>query len=37
MNLELIGKTAPISGSTKCIGFAIASQLAMEGTKRTFG
>lgn len=31
MNLELIGKTALISGSTKGIGFAIASQLATEG------
>src|SRR6266436_2135659 len=31
MNLELIGKTALISGSTKSIGFAIASQLAAEG------
>ena len=31
MNLELIGKTALISGSTKGIGFAIASQLAEEG------
>jgi NAD(P)-dependent dehydrogenase (short-subunit alcohol dehydrogenase family) len=31
MNLELIGKTALISGSTKGIGFAIASQLAAEG------
>jgi NAD(P)-dependent dehydrogenase (short-subunit alcohol dehydrogenase family) len=33
MNLELIGKTALISGSTKGIGFAIASQLATEGTR----
>jgi NAD(P)-dependent dehydrogenase (short-subunit alcohol dehydrogenase family) len=33
MNLELIGKTALISGSTKGIGFAIASQLAAEGTR----
>src|ERR1700691_5734972 len=33
MNLELIGKTALISGSTKGIGFAIASQLAAEGTQ----
>jgi NAD(P)-dependent dehydrogenase (short-subunit alcohol dehydrogenase family) len=32
MNLELIGKAALISGSTKGIGFAIASQLAAEGT-----
>jgi NAD(P)-dependent dehydrogenase (short-subunit alcohol dehydrogenase family) len=31
MNLELIDKTALISGSTKGIGFAIASQLAGEG------
>src|SRR5260370_20488952 len=31
MNLELISKTALISGSTKGIGFAIASQLAAEG------
>ena len=31
MNLELIGKTALISGSTKGIGFAIALQLAAEG------
>src|SRR5260370_36080044 len=31
MNLELIGKTALISGSTRGIGFAIASQLAAEG------
>ena len=33
MNLELIDKTAPISGSTKGIGFAIASQLAAEGAR----
>ena len=33
MNLELIGKTALISGSTKGIGFAIASQLAAEGVR----
>jgi NAD(P)-dependent dehydrogenase (short-subunit alcohol dehydrogenase family) len=33
MNLELIGKTALISGSTKGIGFAIASQLAVEGAR----
>src|SRR5229473_1431419 len=31
MNLELKNKTALISGSTKGIGFAIASQLAAEG------
>jgi len=31
MNLKLTGKTAFISGSTKGIGFAIASQLAVEG------
>ena len=31
MNLELIGKTALISGSTKGIGFAIALQRAAEG------
>jgi NAD(P)-dependent dehydrogenase (short-subunit alcohol dehydrogenase family) len=33
MNLELIGKRALISGSTKGIGFAIASQLAAEGAQ----
>ncbi len=33
MNLEFIGKTALISGSTKGIGFAIASQLAAEGAR----
>src|SRR5881394_399585 len=33
MNLELINKTALISGSTKGIGFAIASQLAAEGVR----
>ena len=33
MNLELVGKTALISGSTKGIGFAIASQLAAEGAR----
>lgn len=33
MNLELIHKTALISGSTKGIGFAIASQLAAEGAR----
>jgi NAD(P)-dependent dehydrogenase (short-subunit alcohol dehydrogenase family) len=33
MNLALVGKTAQISGSTKGVGFAIASQLAMEGTR----
>jgi NAD(P)-dependent dehydrogenase (short-subunit alcohol dehydrogenase family) len=31
MNLEMIDKTALISGSTKGIGFAIACQLAIEG------
>jgi NAD(P)-dependent dehydrogenase (short-subunit alcohol dehydrogenase family) len=33
MNLELINKTALISGSTKGIGFAIASQLVSEGAR----
>src|SRR5260221_397950 len=33
MNLELINKTVLISGSTKGIGFAIASQLAAEGAR----
>ena len=33
MNLELIDKTALISGSTKGIGFAIASQLVAEGAR----
>ena len=33
MNLELTNKTALISGSTKGIGFAIASQLAAEGAR----
>jgi NAD(P)-dependent dehydrogenase (short-subunit alcohol dehydrogenase family) len=33
MNLELVGKTALVSGSTKGIGFAIASQLAAEGAR----
>jgi NAD(P)-dependent dehydrogenase (short-subunit alcohol dehydrogenase family) len=33
MNLELANKTALISGSTKGIGFAIASQLAAEGAR----
>src|SRR6267378_256116 len=33
MNLELIGKTSLVSGSTKGIGFAIASQLAAEGAR----
>ena len=33
MNLELKNKTALVSGSTKGIGFAIASQLAAEGAR----
>lgn len=33
MNLELNDKTALISGSTKGIGFAIATQLAAEGAR----
>jgi len=33
MNLNLIDKTALVSGSTKGIGFAIASQLAAEGAR----
>jgi NAD(P)-dependent dehydrogenase (short-subunit alcohol dehydrogenase family) len=33
MNLELNDKTALVSGSTKGIGFAIASQLAAEGAR----
>ena len=33
MNLELIDKTALVSGSTKGIGFAIAGQLAAEGAR----
>jgi NAD(P)-dependent dehydrogenase (short-subunit alcohol dehydrogenase family) len=33
MNLKLTGKTALISGSTKGIGFAIATALAREGTR----
>ncbi|HEY3856674.1 MAG TPA: SDR family oxidoreductase [Verrucomicrobiae bacterium] len=33
MNLQLIDKTALVSGSTKGIGFAIASQLAAEGAR----
>jgi NAD(P)-dependent dehydrogenase (short-subunit alcohol dehydrogenase family) len=33
MNLELINKTALISGSTKGIGFSVASQLAAEGAR----
>src|SRR5258705_7237894 len=35
MNLELIGKTSLVSGSTKGIGFAIASHLAAEGARVT--
>lgn len=33
MNLELTDKTALVSGSSKGIGFAIASQLAAEGAR----
>src|SRR5580692_7203406 len=33
MNLELVDKAALISGSTKGIGFAVASQLAAEGAR----
>lgn len=33
MNLQLLNKTALVSGSTKGIGFAIASQLAAEGAR----
>src|SRR5262249_18052675 len=33
MNLDLINKTSLITGSTKGIGFAIASQLAAEGSR----
>ena len=33
MNLELMNKTALISGPTKGIGFVIASQLGTEGTR----
>ena len=33
MNLELTNRTALVSGSTKGIGFAIASQLAAEGAR----
>src|ERR1700683_3716299 len=33
MNLQLTDKTALVSGSTKGIGFAIASQLAAEGAR----
>jgi NAD(P)-dependent dehydrogenase (short-subunit alcohol dehydrogenase family) len=33
MNLKLTDKTALVSGSTKGIGFAIATQLAREGTR----
>ena len=35
MDLELTGKTALISGSTAGIGFAIAKELAQEGTNVT--
>lgn len=31
MDLHLTGKTALITGSTKCIGKAIATELAREG------
>jgi NAD(P)-dependent dehydrogenase (short-subunit alcohol dehydrogenase family) len=34
MNLELTDKTALVSGSTKGIGFAIATGLAREGAHR---
>ena len=34
MNLELINKTALISGSTKGIGFSVASQLAAQGAEK---
>jgi NAD(P)-dependent dehydrogenase (short-subunit alcohol dehydrogenase family) len=33
MDLQLVGKTALISGSTKGIGFAVAALLAREGAK----
>jgi NAD(P)-dependent dehydrogenase (short-subunit alcohol dehydrogenase family) len=33
MNLELNNKSALVSGSTKGIGFAIASQLVAEGAR----
>jgi NAD(P)-dependent dehydrogenase (short-subunit alcohol dehydrogenase family) len=33
MNLKLDGKTALVSGSTKGIGFAIATGLAREGAR----
>jgi NAD(P)-dependent dehydrogenase (short-subunit alcohol dehydrogenase family) len=33
MNLELVDKTALISGSTKGIGFAVSRQLATEGAR----
>jgi NAD(P)-dependent dehydrogenase (short-subunit alcohol dehydrogenase family) len=33
MNLKLTGKTALVSGSTKGIGFAIATGLAREGAR----
>src|SRR5205823_12603350 len=33
MNLKLTDKTAPVSGSTRGIGFAIATGLAGEGAR----
>jgi NAD(P)-dependent dehydrogenase (short-subunit alcohol dehydrogenase family) len=33
MQLKLEGKSALVSGATKGIGFAIAKQLAAEGTR----
>ncbi|HWU66494.1 MAG TPA: SDR family NAD(P)-dependent oxidoreductase, partial [Methylophilus sp.] len=33
MDLQLVGKTALVSGSTAGIGLAIASQLAQEGAQ----